>query len=628
LLFILAACGPTPVPPSATSPPPTPIASPTGRINTPVPATPSSAAPPTRAASPTASPTGPRDLTVCLVGEPESLYRYARPEANRDHILAALYDGPIDSANYGFQAVLFDKLPSLANGDAVIRTATVISGETVVDALGRVLPLAPGLRLRQMDGTIITYDGGSANTPLPQMLVTFHLRPGLLWSDGAPLTAGDSVFAFEVARSPDSFDPLRDAAQRTASYEAPDPATIVWTSLPGDLDPLYAANFWPPLPRHQLGGMDPAQIAASDLSRRAPLGWGPFMIQDWQPGQRLVVQRNPKYWRAAEGLPRLDQVTYRFVAGPDDLAAGLRDGTCDVAPSGAATDQAAAALQAAAQAGAVTLQTVTGTALEHLDFNLAPSPTVTGTAQMGLFQDARVRQAFAYCLDRQSLLPGGVVPNAYLPPGHPLYAADAAQYPFDAAQGRALLAQAGWTDTNGDGVLDKGGVALAPTLAGDEAHQPLMQAIQSQLQNNCGVRLRLQALTHGDLVGDWPDGVIFGRRFDLAVFDWQVGALPPCALFTTAELASAENPGGGNDTGYSNPAYDAACQQSLFPLDGGAGAQRQAEAQRLFARDLPVLPLFFEPRRGAARPAVQGYTLDPSSPSELSNIEIIDQSPK
>ncbi len=117
--------------------------------------------------------------------------------------------------------------------------------------------------------------------------------------------------------------------------------------------------------------------------------------------------------------------------------------------------------------------------------------------------------------------------------------------------------------------------------------------------------------------------MIFGRRFDLAVFAWPVGALPPCELFTTAEIAGAGTPGGANDSGYSSSAFDAACQQSLFPFDQSAGAQRQAEAQRQFSRDLPVLPLFFEARHGAARPSVQGYILDPSSPSELWNIEIM-----
>ena len=574
----------------------------------------------TTAAPPT--PADPRTLTICLVGEPQSLYRYARPEPNRAHILAALYDGPIDTANFGFQPVLFDHLPSLAKGDAVMRAITVLSGETVVDALGRVQPLRPGLSVRQQDGTPMTYDGGPAGFALPQLVVTFHLRPNLLWSDGAPLTAADSVFAFDIARSPDSFDPMRTTANQTQSYQAVDATTVVWTGLPGDLDPLYATNFWPPLPRHQLGSLNAAQIAASDQAARAPLGWGPFTLTAWQPSQSLVVQRNTNYWRAAQGLPHLDTVTYRFLAAPADLAAGLRDGTCDVAPSSPALDQAAAALQLDAQAGQVTLQAVGGDMLEHLDFNLAPSPTYTGTAQTGLFQDLRVRQAIAACLDRQALLPDAAVPAAYLPPGRPLPAA-IQQYPFDPAQGRALLAQAGWTDSNGDGVLDKQGVALALTLAGDGDHQPLLQAIQNQLQANCGVALRLQILTAGDLLGDWPRGVVFGRNFDLAVFGWHIGAVPPCELFTTAEIASDANPSGANDTGYSSTAFDAACQQSIFPLDS-VSLQSQAEAQRLFARDLPILPLFFEFRHGAVRSSVQGYTLDPSSASELWNIEQVE----
>ena len=560
-------------------------------------------------------------LTICLVGEPQSLYRYARPEPNRDHILAALYDGPIDTANFGLQPVLFDQLPSLASGSAVIRSTTVLSGEAVVDALGRVQLLAPGLRVRQRDGTPVTYDGGAAGLPLPQMVVTFTLRPGLRWSDGAPLTADDSLFAFDIARSPDSFDPMRDTANQTASYAAPDPRTIVWTSLPGDLDPLYAANFWPPLPRHQLGAFNAAQIAANPLAARTPLGWGPFVLQAWQPGQQLVMQRNPNYWRAAEGLPHLDQITYRFLSQPDELAAGLRDGTCDIAPSGVAMDQASASLKTDVQAGTVSLQTVPGTVLEHLDFDLAPAAGYTGTAQTAPLQDQRVRQAFALCLDRSALATGGPGGASDLPPS---LASSLTQYPFDPARGRLLLAQNYWANTNGNGLLDNNGAELSLTLAGDAAHQPLLQALQAQLQKNCGLGVQVQTLTQSELRGDWPDGVVFGRRYALAVFAWRWGALAPCQLFTTSELASADNPGGANDTGYSNPGFDQACQRAVFPLDRPADAAALTSAQDQLVQDLPMLPLFLEPRHGSARPGVSGYVLDPSSPSELANIELID----
>jgi peptide/nickel transport system substrate-binding protein len=620
LILLLAACRSTPIPPPATLSELSPLPSPAGPVTGPTAAaaTPSPVAPPTPGGSPSTPATGSRELTVCLMGEPQSLYRYARPEAGREHILAALYDGPIDTANFGYQPVLLEKLPSLAGGDAVIQAASVISGQTVVDALGRVLPLALGLRLLQADGTIFTYSGGPVN--LPQMVVTFHLRPGVRWSDGAPLTADDSAFAFQVARSPDSFDPMRAAADRTANYQAPDAATVVWTGLPGNLDPLYYTNFWPPLPRHQFGSQTAAQIAASDSAARSPLVWGPFMVQDWQPGQRLVVQRNPYYWRAAEGLPRLDTVNYRFVAGPADLAAGLRDGTCDVAPSGAAMDQAAGLLSADAQAGAVNLQTVPGTTLEHLDFDLAPAADYTRTAQAAPLQDLRVRQAVASCLDRPALAPGGRAGAAALPP----FLADSlTQYPFDPAHGRLLVATNYWANANGNGLVDNNGVTLTLTLAGDAAHQPLLQALQAQLQQHCGLGVQLRTLTQSELRGDWPDGVVFGRRYELAVFAWQVGALAPCELFTTGEIASAANPGGANDTGYSNPTFDQACQRAVFPLDRPADAAALTSAQNQLVQDLPLLPLFLEPRHGAARAGVSGYTLDPTSPSELWNLEVI-----
>src|SRR5262249_3634808 len=149
----------------------------------------------------------------------------------------------------------------------------------------------------------------------------------------------------------------------------------------------------------------------------------------------------------------------------------------------------------------------------------APAGAYTGTASTELFQDVRVRQAFAYCVDRAGLAKGGAAPDSYLPFQHPL-SADVLRYRFNPQQGRTLLAQAGWADTNGDGLLDKAGVALTVTLAGDADHQPLAQAIQAQLQKNCGVGVALRALTAGELRGDWPDGVVFGRRYDLAVFDW------------------------------------------------------------------------------------------------------------
>ncbi|MEP7356688.1 MAG: ABC transporter substrate-binding protein, partial [Anaerolineales bacterium] len=211
---------------------------------------------------------------------------------------------------------------------------------------------------------------------------------------------------------------------------------------------------------------------------------------------------------------------------------------------------------------------------------------------------------------------GQAPPAAFLPRQHPHYAADAVEYPFNAQQGRQLLSARGWADTDGDGLVDKDGQALALSLAGGGAQAALLAAIQDQLRANCGIAVQSRVLTRSELEGDWPEGVIFGRRFDLAVFAWQIGMAPACQLFTSGQIAGPDNPAGANDTGYSSAEFDAACRPTMLADD-------MAEAQRIFARDLPALPLFFQPQVAATRPGLEGYALDPSAESELWNIEEI-----
>ncbi|MCC7362423.1 MAG: hypothetical protein IT317_23285, partial [Anaerolineales bacterium] len=531
----LAACaGPRPV-----------AGTPTPALLTPAPATPTAeltatiAPAETSAAAATPTPARAAQLTICLAGEPQSLYRYARPEPNREHILAALYEAPIDQTGgvdtYGYAATLLERLPSPATDDAALNTVSVAPGSLVVDALDRVTPLAEGVRLRHADGRLFTYSGDQP-ARLPQWAVTFRLRPGLTWSDGAPLTAADSVFAYNLGGDVDSQDPLRFVAERTAAYAAADELTVVWTGLPGYLDPLYFTRFWPPLPAHLWAGQSPAEIADSDRANRAPLGWGPFVIEQWTPGVELTLTRNPAYWRAAEGLPRVERLVYRFVPDAAAQLAALEAGRCDLAPSGpgltALADQAAAA--------GLDARVTPGPALQWLLFNTTTLP------------DPGARRALAHCLDRAALAPAPSLAAG----GSHLREATSDLAAFDPAQGRARLAEAGWADVDG--------APRALRLVGgpqdNAAVLALLSAVQTQLQTNCGVAVSAQALTRGELTGDWPDGVVFGGQFDLALFTWQAGPAPPCALFLSDQIPSESNPSGANATGYSSAAFDEACR--------------------------------------------------------------------
>ena len=144
-----------------------------------------------------------RSLTICLGAEPNTLYPLGEPNAAAKGVLAAIYDGPIDSNSYGYQPVILKKLPSIADGDAVLAPVDVSKGTLVLDVNGNVVALDKDIQVFPSGCTssncAVNYDGVST-LQMDQLAVTFSLLPGLIWSDGAALTAADSVYAFELNR--------------------------------------------------------------------------------------------------------------------------------------------------------------------------------------------------------------------------------------------------------------------------------------------------------------------------------------------------------------------------------------------------------------------------------------------
>ncbi|MEW6718498.1 MAG: ABC transporter substrate-binding protein, partial [Chloroflexota bacterium] len=220
---------------------------------------------PTATSSPVPSPTPePRELTICTGSEPDTLFIYGASMYIARLIQQAIFDGPIDRPGYEYQAVILEKLPSLADGDAVIQAVTVQEGDFVIDDRGELIVLSPGDVVRPAgclsSDCAITYEGGPL--ALNQMSVTFTIKEGVKWSDGEPLTAFDSVFSYEFARRCEDewgrcghgglVDGSLETVDRTFSYTALDAHTVQWVGTIGFLDPHYYLNFFTPLPRHQL----------------------------------------------------------------------------------------------------------------------------------------------------------------------------------------------------------------------------------------------------------------------------------------------------------------------------------------------------------------------------------------
>jgi peptide/nickel transport system substrate-binding protein len=588
---------------------------------------------PTPTLTPTPTPE-PKVLAVCMLDEPDSLYIYGTDSPAAQHVCQAIYDGPLDSLTYAHQPVVLAGLPSMVDGSgAVLKTATVQEGSRVLAASGEVVALSPGVTVEDAAGQRVVFDG----TPIQMqfMVVVFTLQPGLAWSDGAPLTADDSVYAFELAADP-ATPTDKYIVERTSGYRADDDHTVVWVGVPGYRDPFYYLNFWHPLPRHAWGDLSAADLLSAEVSVRQPLGWGPFVLQEWVAGDHITVVRNPAYSRASEGLPRLDVVTFRFIPDPIVLAEELLAGRCDVV-----THESAGAVRAALPDGFPQIQTLStyDSRWELLAFGISPSE---GYDRPDFFEDVRVRQGIALCIDRQAIVdqamePPGRILDSFVPPEHPFYAGSALKaWGYDPPAGQSLLAGAGWYDGDGDGVRESHGIPgiadgapfrVSYRTTDDPMRVQTAQLVQGYLAA-CGIQVDVEVVTSDTLFAPGPEGVVFGRRFDLAQFSWRATADPLCDLFLSSQMPDVDRWERPNVAGFLDDEYDAACLAALevFP-DSAEYASRQAEAQRIFSERLPVLPLFQRPKVTLARTSVVGLVPDPTQDSELWNVELLDLRP-
>jgi peptide/nickel transport system substrate-binding protein len=337
---------------------------------------------------------------------------------------------------------------------------------------------------------------------------------------------------------------------------------------------------------------------------------------------------------------------FRVVADADAAMSGLIKGSCDLIDSTVSLDSQVSLLLEMERAGQVQSYFGQTPTMEWLAFGITPASYdngyTLGVDRPDFFGDPRLRQAFAYCLDRQkvvdtvlySLVP---VPDTYISADDPLYAASLATYPYDPTAGMKLLNDLGWRDhdNNPDTPRHAQGVdhvtnstELTVTYVTTSATQRRQVAdILSQSLRGCGIGVNVIHTSQIDFYAEGPDGLLFGRNFDLAEYAMSTLTVrPPCARFTIAEIPNAENHWvGTNVSGYKNPAYDAACTLARQSLpDEAAYAENYHLTQTIFSQDLPAVPLYNRLETAAARFDFCNFALDPTAASDLFAIETFD----
>lgn len=592
-------------------------------------------------AEPTEVPAETKDLVVCMAQEPDTLFPYGGSMLAARAVQHALFENSITNLSFDYQAQGLEKLPSLDDGDAIINIVEVRAGDRVLTAANEPKELAEGDVVINAAGEEVTFDGTPVQ--MEQMVVDFTMQP-TVFADGTPAQASDSVYSFTIAGDPDTLADRTDIL-RTQSYEATGDLTIRWTGLPGYKDSTYFLNFWSPFPEHLWGQYSVQELLEAEEVNRLPVGDGPFKIVDWQAGESIRLVRNEFYYRAAEGLPYLDSVTFRFIPDTNQLLARLLSGQCDVGTQdGLSTNEAPFLIEAEAS-GILIPYFQTGTVYEHIDFNIDPYGDYAET-RYDWFEDVRVRQAMTMCTDRQRMVDDimygrSEVIHSYVPGIHPLYPAEGlVQYAYDPETANALLDEAGYEQRDEDGFrLDPDGARFAPTAqttAGNAMRQRILQIFKDNMVD-CGIDVQLEFLPASEWFADRSEGPLFGRRFDLGEFAWLTEVEPACGLYHSDQIPGPVdeiNPrtglpyngwGGQNNTGYASIEFDAACTQAIQSLPGTPEyVEGHTRAQVIFSRDVPVIPLFLRLKVAATRPEVLNFSLDSTQSSEMYNIYEID----
>ena len=549
-------------------------------------ATPTLTATPEPTPIPTPTPIPYRDTIVIGLGqEPRTLHPFLDDSPVGIHILDALYERYITSLDFAYQAD--------PNGGLLADTPTLENGGAVLD------------------------DGGTPEDPVDdQLTVTFNMLPGPAWCDGVPVTAHDSVYAFNLANDPDSGVVSRLALERVESYTAIDDQTVQVKLKPGQLDPAYTSYFWTPLPEHIWGKLSALDLQTAPAATNKPCGYGPYTIAGaedqgagWIAGESITLAANPHYFR---GAPKTRRLVFKFIPGRDRLVAQVMSGEIDIATSDGLNPLQLPLYADFERHGRIDVVALHGPAWEQLVFNLyAPTNFDSNSRAQPhpILGDARVRQAIAYAIDRQALVErvyGGqsiVLHQARVFPTHPLYApkTDIRVYPFEPQRAASLLEEAGWTDTDGDGVREcqgcgsgaKEGARLSLTYrtTSSSLRSQVVGRVQADLQA-VGFDIRLELLPREVLFGD-VTGLIVGD-FEIAQFSELADADPGGERQYGCDWIPTPDNGwyGENYSGWCSPAADRALIEAGRSLRLDDRRAAYAGFQREFTRELPALPLF------------------------------------
>ncbi len=430
---------------------------------------------------------------------------------------------------------------------------------------------------------------------------TFHLRPHLVWSDGQPYDARDVAYTLKLrldhalyARIP-IIGPIGLELIRSVDISS-DNLSITFHLKQAYVPFLqyWADGIFAPLPAHHLSSMAPDQIIHSPDNLNPQVVSGPFKMAESVPGDHYTLVRNPRYYRAREGLPYLDKVVFH-IGGTDTFLKDLQTRTFD---SAYWLDQSQAQTYHRLH-GYTLISPPTTNGFEALYFNFHNAV---------LASHLEVRQAMAMAVDHQAMIqasPLGLATLLCTDHGsfyHPGYDPAPPCPPIDPAAANKLLDDTGWV-RGPDGVRSQRNerlefeysVATGANILGTNIELAVQRIVQRNMQA-IGIKLDIQNYDQITFFGAFlqegnaspPTGAVAGR-YDIAEFGNYFGYDPDDSSMLACDQIY---PYGGNIDFYCNPALDALYRQELTTVDAGVRQQIFDQIHRIYLTQFPFITLY------------------------------------
>ncbi|HJX37357.1 MAG TPA: ABC transporter substrate-binding protein [Anaerolineae bacterium] len=423
------------------------------------------------------------------------------------------------------------------------------------------------------------------------LVYTFYLRRDVVWHDGEPFTADDVLFTVAAMQHEEYQGPPElGELWRTVTAEKINDYTVSFT-LQAPLATFLDYTTVGVLPEHLLASVPAGELPRDQFNVR-PVGTGMFKISEVS-GDYVILEANPDYYGAK---PLLSKVEFKFYPDYQSVFAAYQQGEVEGISEVLPED-----LPRVRQEQYLNLYTARLSSYTLIFLNL----------DLPIFEDKEVRQALLWSIDRQRIIDQvldgqGLVASSPIMPDSWAYNRDIPQYEYDPQMAARLLTEAGWVDTDADGVRENEGVRLEFTLLTnkDPVRRQLIEEIARQLWD-VGVRVVPVVEDSTWVVNE----ALRPREFDALLYSW--GNLPtdpdPYLMWHSTQIGGD----GQNYAGLRSVEIDQLLEQGRQSTDQGERTRLYRDFQDLFADEVPSLLLYYPVYNYAVDEMVKGVQLSP-----------------